>query len=109
MAQVRPLYRWNGRHVGFRSGDHLYALDGECFGWVDDDGTVWRTTGSYLGELMHESYVLRSKRLREGSRRTRQKMEPPRPLAAVPVDARPARVPLVGMDDALDFLEGAER
>ena len=98
---MKPLYRWDGRHVGFRSGDHLYTRDAECFGWVDDDGTVWRSDGSYLGELMHDNYVLRSKRLREGSRRTRQKMDPPRPVAPGEATDRPARMPLAGMDDAL--------
>jgi hypothetical protein len=101
---VKALYRWDGRHVGFRSGDHVYDRDGECFGWVDDDDTVWRTDGTYLGELMHDSYVLRSKRLREGSRQTRRKMDPPRPIAPVEVADRPARLSLAGMDDALGFL-----
>lgn len=101
---MKPLYRWDGRHVGYRSGDHLYTSGGECFGWVDDDDTVWRTDGSYLGELMHDHYVLRSKRLREGARQTRRKMDPPRPIAPTDVGDRPARMQLVGMDDALAFL-----
>jgi hypothetical protein len=103
---VKALYRWDGRHVGFRSGDHLYTREGACFGWVDDDATVWRTDGTYLGELMHDSYVLRSKRLREGSRQTRRRMDPPRSVTPVDVSDRDARMPLAGMDDALAFLAG---
>ena len=89
---VTPLFRWDGRHVGFRSGDHLYTRSGNCFGWVDDDGTVWRADGSYLGELMHDNYVLRSKRLREGSRRTGRRMDPPRAVTTTDVADRPARM-----------------
>jgi hypothetical protein len=103
---VKALYRWDGRHVGFRSGDHLYTHEGDCFGWVDDDETVWRTDGTYVGELMHDSYVLRSKRLREGSRRTRRRMDPPRGVTPVDVPDRDGRMPLAGMDDALAFLGG---
>jgi hypothetical protein len=70
---MTPLYRWDGRYVGFRIGDHLFTPDGEAFGWVDEDETAWHADGRYLGEMVDDNYV---------GRQLRAPLEaPPRPVS----------------------------
>jgi hypothetical protein len=101
---VTPLYRWDGRYVGFRLGDHLYTPSGEAFGWVDEDETAWHSDGRYLGEIFEDNYILRAKRLNDRSRRTRRRMQPTRPMRAFAVPNRQARMATPGADDGLAWL-----
>jgi hypothetical protein len=101
---MTPLYRWDGHYVGFRVGDHLYTPGGHAFGWVDEDETAWHADGRYLGEMVDDNYILRSKRLTDRSRRTRRRMHPARPLKAFEVPNRQARMATAGTDDGLAWL-----
>jgi hypothetical protein len=101
---MTPLYRWDGRYVGFRVGDHLFTPAGEAFAWVDEDETAWHEDGRYLGEMVDDSYVLRSKRLNDRARRTRRRMHPARRLKPVEMPNRQARMVTAGADDGLAWL-----
>ena len=101
---MTPLYTWDGRHVGFRVDDHLYAADGTPFGWVDEKGEVWHADGRYLGELVEEAYVLRE---RSVTRHTRRRMHPTRPLRAMAVANRHPRAAHPNQIDGLAWLSDA--
>jgi hypothetical protein len=80
---MQPIFRWNGKYFGFFADGHLFDSASNYRGWVENDGTVWRSDGTFLGNLVGGEYVLLQKSAVRASR-------PPRAHPAVP--ATPARV-----------------
>jgi hypothetical protein len=54
------IFRWNGEYFGFISNGHLFSAKSEYLAWVENDGSVWRSDESYLGELVEKNYILRN-------------------------------------------------
>jgi hypothetical protein len=55
---MQPIFRWNGKHFGFIADGYLFDSTANFRGWVDNDGTVWRSDGTFLGDLVGGEYVL---------------------------------------------------
>ena len=101
-----PIFRWNGERFGFVHRWRLFDSRSYYLGWVDE-GEVWRRDGTYLGELVDGSYVLR--RRNAAPRSPRVPIEPPSSLPALPSSSSWAPRPFFkkptagsGWEDALD-------
>ena len=53
-----PIYRWNGEYFGFLYNGRLFDKHSIYLGWVDEN-EVWKKDGTYLGEIIDGSYILR--------------------------------------------------
>lgn len=73
---MTPIFLWNGAYAGFLEGGWFFDLNGRYIGWLEQESMVWRSTGSFLGELVDDNYILRT-------------------LAASPPVPKPPRVPPV--------------
>ncbi len=67
------IFRWNGQYFGFIADGYFFDATSGYRGWVESDGSVWRSDGIFLGNLVGGEYVLlqhsaaRSKRARRAS------------------------------------------
>ena len=97
---TQPIFRWNGKYYGFMSNGYLLDANGAYRGWIDGNGTVWRSNGEFLGDLVGGEYVL----LQESARRASQpKRLSPGPIQVPPrAEDRPARGARPGYVDGLD-------
>jgi len=96
-----PIYKWNGEYSGFIHSDRLFDAHSKYLGWVDDDGRVWRSDGTFLGEIVEENYILRRTTMVEPVPKV-PKVPPVPPVAPVPKINRVGRVKKVGWKDALE-------
>jgi hypothetical protein len=55
---MQPIFRWNGQYFGFIANEHLFDSTSNYRGWVENNGTVWRSDGKFLGDLVGGEYVL---------------------------------------------------
>ena len=101
-AQDREhVYRWNGEYFGFILRGRFYRSDAEYLGWIESDGDVWRANGSYLGELVDGSYVLRLTSRAIRARRA-ARARPATPSRGARPASRAGRARRSGWTDALD-------
>ena len=99
-AETQPIFLWNGKYVGFVLEGYFFDRYGNWVGWVDEEGAVWEAgTGTLLGELVEESYVLR--RVGQAPKRAAPPPPPTRPAPAEPSAERPPRDPKEGWEDTL--------
>lgn len=101
-AETRPIFRWDGKYAGFVFEGHLYDRWGNYWGWVDEEGNVWRSQGALLGELVEENYVLR--KVGQERRKADPRTWPDRPAVPGPSANRPPKEPKEGWEDALEDL-----
>ena len=95
------IFWWNGEYFGFISNGHLFNATSEYLGWIEGDGSVWRSDGSHLGELVEKNYVLRNtSRMQPMSRMSR--MTPMSPMSPMPPINRMGKMGRMGWVDALD-------
>jgi hypothetical protein len=96
---TQPIFRWNGQYFGFMSNGYLFDRTGAYRGWIDHDGSVWESSGKFIGDLVGGEYVL----LQESANRPSQ----PKRLSPTPVQLpapspdRPARGARSGYVDGL--------
>ncbi len=100
---TQPIYRWNGQYYGFMADGYLIDAGGTYRGWIDGDGTVWRSNGKFLGDLVGGEYVL----LHQSTvRESQPRRLAPSPIVVPPRAAdKPARGPRAGYVDGLDACE----
>jgi hypothetical protein len=97
---MTQFFRWNGSYAGFNSGDYLFDPHGGYIGWIESDGSVCRSDGSYLGQIVDGDYIMRKTvMVRPVPKVPRVPPVPPVPL--VPPVPRVPRVPSVGWEEAL--------
>jgi hypothetical protein len=101
--EARPIFRWNGVYAGFLLEQCLFDRYGNLWGRVDDEGKVWRSTGTLLGELVEENYVL-SKVGQDPERIDPPPLPARRPDPPEPSASRPPEGPKEGWEDALEEL-----
>jgi len=73
------VFKWNGQYVGFIHNGNLLDLNSRYLGWMEEEGQVWNANGSYLGQVIEGSYILRN-----------ATMFPPMPQMQPNRQARPA-------------------
>ncbi len=95
-----PLYKWSGQYVGFISGGNLFDASSTYLGWVDEEGRCWSSSGSFLGELVEENYVLRRTTMVPPVPKV-PKVPPVPPVPPVAKVNRVGKVGRVGWTDAL--------
>jgi len=96
-----PIYRWNGKYYGFIREGFLFDASGNYVGWLDAGNEIYRSDGTFLGELFDDNYVLGRV---AGLRRIRKipRIPPIRSIPPIPRIDRIGRLPVVGWCDALD-------
>jgi hypothetical protein len=92
------VFKWNGQYVGFIHNGNLPDLNSRYLGWMEEDGQVWNANGSYLGQVIEGSYILRNATMFPPMPR----MPPLPPLPPLPPMRRMPRMPLMGWVDALE-------
>jgi hypothetical protein len=99
---MQAIFRWNGQYFGFIADGYLFDSTANFRGWVDNDGTVWRSDGAFLGDLVGGEYVL----LQQSADRARRppRARPTKPATPAKPDVRKARGPRPGYVDGLDEL-----
>lgn len=97
---MSALYSWDGRYFGFVSNGRVFDANSRYVGWVEDDGRAWRADGSFLGEMVDDSYILRNINIAEPARRARRG-QPGRPGVRGRPGDRGARAKRVGRIDPL--------
>ena len=100
-AAAIPLFRWSGAYFGFLLSGWLFDAYGRYLGWYDERGAVWARDGTYLGEIVEASYVLRRLTVSPPVRRTPKVPPVSPPLPSAPANRVP-RVTLSRWADALD-------
>jgi hypothetical protein len=96
----KSIYRWNGDYFGFIYNDRLFNKHSIYLGWVD--GTeVWRTNGTFLGEIIDNDYILRRTYMAARSLRA-IKATPATPAIPAMKANRAAKAIPSGYIDALD-------
>jgi hypothetical protein len=100
---MTPIFRWSGEYFGFLTHTgFLFDARGEYIGWARDGHSVWVADGSYLGEIVDVSYILRDTRQAEPPP-TRPPVEPTTYInLPVRPNNRPARPPRPGYVDAVE-------
>ena len=101
MSDRTPIFRWSGKYFGFIHKGYFFDADSNYLGWVEDDGSVWRSDGTYLGELTESYYILRNMIKREPTPKI-PKITPIPPIPAIPRINRIGRIAKIGWEDALD-------
>lgn len=96
-----PIFRWSGEYFGFISNNYLFDANGNYIGWIEEDGSVWNEDGSYLGELVEGSYILRKSNKIEPIPKV-SKIPPIPPIPPIPKINRVGKIPRIGWEDALD-------
>lgn len=99
------VYRWNGRYFGFISNGRLFDASSNYLGWVDEQGRVWRASGSFLGELVDGNYILRRTSMATPASRV-ARSRPSRPTSPTRRTNRTGRTPRAGWIDALNEYGG---
>ena len=99
---MQPIFRWNGQHFGFIADECLFDSKSQYRGWVENNGTVWRSDGKFLGELVGGEYVLRQLSSVPANRPPRARPAPFQTHAKP--DDRVARGQRPGYVDGLDEL-----
>lgn len=95
------LFRWNGEYFGFISNGYFFSITSEYLGWIEADGSAWRSDGSYLGELVEKNYILRNtSRMHPMSRMAR--MSPMSPMSPMRPINRMGKMGRMSWVDALD-------
>jgi hypothetical protein len=95
------LYTWDGRWWGFTSNGRIFSKSCEYKGWIDDDGRAWRSNGTFLGELVDETYVLRRTAMMATPARRAARARPAQRAPRAPRANRAPRAPRSGRVDAL--------
>jgi hypothetical protein len=95
------IFRWNGEYFGFVRNGRLFDANARYLGWIDDDGSVWRADGSYLGQVVEGEYILRNSIKVQPADRAAlaQPMSPMAPMAKMNRMGKMQRMSFV---DALD-------
>jgi hypothetical protein len=97
---MQPIFRWGGQYFGFVTNGYLFDAASNYCGWINSDGTVWRSDGRFLGELVGGEYVLLQESNIQSKRERRlQPATPSEPLIR-PADREP-RTPREGYVDGL--------
>jgi hypothetical protein len=99
-----PIFHCCGRYFGFVHDSHLFDVCSNYHGWIEQDGTVWRSDGMFLGEVIDTHYILKRQDIADPI------SKPPRPIPSTPIPPLPAKnrlehVPSVGWTDVLDSLK----
>ena len=94
------IFRWNGQYYGFIANGHLFDSTAGYRGWVESDGSVWRSDGVFVGNLVGGEYVLLQRS--EARSNHTQRARPPVPAAPARPDDRPARAERSGYVDGLN-------
>jgi hypothetical protein len=96
---MTPVYRWSGEYFGFISNERLFDKHCKYLGWVDEN-EVWRSNGTFLGEIIDEHYILRRVNMTPRTARTARTtpITPAKPAFRV---NRAQRVQRSGRVDAL--------
>jgi hypothetical protein len=51
-TQRHAANRWSGQYYGFiANGYYFHSISNYC-GWVERDGTIWRSDGKFLGDFV---------------------------------------------------------
>ena len=97
---MNSIFRWNGQYYGFLANGDLFDAECKFCGWIGTDGTVWRSDGEFLGDLVGGEYVLQHQSAPRARRAKRV-----RPSASFESPVRPpdreARSPRQGYVDGL--------
>ena len=99
---MQPIYRWSGQYYGFIANGYLFDSISNYCGWVESDGTIWRSDGRFLGDLVGGEYILLQQSAVRANRSPRTRPATPAILAR-PED-RAARAQRPGYVDGLDEL-----
>jgi hypothetical protein len=95
-----PIFRWSGEYFGFIKDGFLFDANGTYVAWAEADGSVWRTDGTYLGDIVEQNYILRNP-----TRSTAGNREPrPPPLRPGPMPTQVRRAPKVLRKGWIDSL-----
>jgi len=95
------IFRWNGEYFGFITNQRFFDANSNYLGWVDDDGSVWKRDGHFLGEIVDENYVLRRHTMTEPAVRAQRAAPATPPTPAYPAN-RASRAQRAGWFDPLD-------
>jgi 4-fold beta flower protein len=98
-SHMQAIYYWDGRYFGFIDSCYFFDAESNYRGWIDSDGTVWRSDGQFLGDLVGGEYVL----LQQSTVRASQprRLAPSRPVPPARSENRPARSARPGYIDGL--------
>lgn len=98
-----PLFRWSGEYVGFVSNGHVFDSQSTYLGWIEDDGSVWRQDGRFVGEIVDDHYILkRAMRIDPIPRIPR--IPPIPPISPIPPINRIGRIGRIGWLDSFNEL-----
>jgi hypothetical protein len=78
----------------------LFDDNGNYLGWVEE-GKVWRSDGTFLGEIVEDNYILRRKTMIPPIPKI-PKIPPILPIPPIPSIDRIGKIPKIGWVDALD-------
>ena len=98
-----PIFKWDGTYFGFVDAARLYNAEAGYLGWVEQDGSVWRARGAFLGVLVEGNYVMRDLLTIEPVPRI-PPVPPIPPIPPIPDLPRMPRTPQAGWADALEGL-----
>ena len=97
---MQPMYRWSGQYYGFVDNGYLFDSISNYCGWVESDGTIWRSDGRFLGDLVGGEYNLLQQSAVRSNRSRRARPATPAILARP--DDRTARAQRPGYVDGLE-------
>jgi hypothetical protein len=95
---MTQFFRWDGSYLGFDSGDYLFDRNGAYIGWIEEDRSVWRSDGTYAGEVVEGDYIMRRSIMVPPVPQV-PRVPPIPPVPLVPPVPRVPRVPMVGWDE----------
>lgn len=95
------IFRWSGEYFGFIDNGYLFDSHSNYLGWAESDGSVWNEDGTYLGEMVEDSYILRNITMYEPIARI-PKIPPISPIPPIPPFNRYGNYAMYGWQDALD-------
>ncbi len=98
---LNRIFKWNGKYWGFTNNNYLYDKSGIYHGWIESNGDVWNSDGSYMGKLIEDKYILRPQNVISRSpRHPRNRSN----IYIVPVDSvdKIGRTIRAGWEDALN-------
>lgn len=98
---MTPLYTWSGQYCAFIRNGSIFDRHSDYLGWMTEDGKAWRRDGSFWGELVDESYILRRTSMAIPARRAVRAI-PDRPATPATRANRAGRASRTGSVDALE-------
>jgi hypothetical protein len=98
---MNHIFRWNGQPLGFVHNNHLFDSASKYLGWVEPNGTVWLSNGSYVGDLVEGSYILRNSMKMQPMPKM-PKVPPMPPMAPMSPMPRMPKMPRMGWIDPFD-------